>query len=270
MATNSEAFDSYLLRGVLVMAGIAIIYATLDDPHPAATGTFVIFFLCGGIIAAASPTRWSVDTTLRIFQGIPLLVGFSLVANGIYYLFSFDLPTYTAVLFGWGFLSITGFVLVPWSEVRTYLERVNDPEADVDGPVAPLPRRLLVQLQYAVSGLLILTVAVIAFRLFGLTDFGQTMVIGSVGFAGLVNVRCSPFSGSPERIVRRRQLRWIVLAVGIGASSLYGFLWTDARSWVVIWAAVALGIGYWLLRTDWDEVRYSIAETQANTRTDWE
>lgn len=264
MSEISGGRDPYLLRGSIVMAVGAALYLTIDDPVPMTTGVFAALFVVVAIIALGSPTRWSVRTTLRLYQAVPLLVGVSSVTMGGYFLLAADVPVLSALLLGWGVLSLVGLFVWPWDDVESHLERLNAPGTEADRAAAPLPHRLFVRLRYAGIGLLVVTAAVVAARLIVRPDVGHLAVLAGVGGAGLIHVLCSPYSGLPERVVRLRQARWAVLAAGTTVSSLYGALVVDATVAAAFWGAVTLAVAYWAaVRVSWDDVRDAIGTAQS-------
>lgn len=264
MSGISGGRDPYLLRGLTVMAGGAALYLTIDEPVPVTTGVFAALFVVGAIIAVGSPTRWSVRTTLRLYQAVPLLVGVSTVTMGGHFLLAADVPVLSALLLGWGILSLVALFVWPWDDVESHLERLNAPGTEADRPAAPLPHRLFLRLRFAGIGLLTVTAAVLAARLVVRPDVGHLAVLAGVGGAGLMHVLCSPYSGPPERVVRLRQARWAVLGTGIAVSSLYGVVVVDVTMAAAFWGAVTIAVAYWAaVRVSWDDVRDAIAAAQS-------
>lgn len=265
MAALTGGRDPYLLRGAVVMAAVAALYLSRDRQEPLVTGVFAALFAVGAIVALASPARWSVRTTLRLYRAVPLLVGVSTLALGGHALLTADVPVLAAVLVGWGVLSLGVLVFGPWREVESYLEQVNARETEAGRAFAPLPPRLFQQLRYAGLGLLAVTAALVGARLVVEPDFGTLAVLAGGAGAGFVNVWCSPYSGPPERVVRLRQARWAILGVGTAAASTYGALVANTPVGVLFWGTVTFGVGYLaVVKTSWDEVRDAVADARAN------
>lgn len=266
MTENYGGRYSYLLRGLVVMMALVALYSLVEDPSAVFTVVFAVLFVVGAIMAVGSPTRWSARTTLRLYQAFPLLFGVGTVATGGYFLVTIDVPVLASTLIVWGILSLIGLIRAPWDEVEAYLERLNAPETEINGAVAPLPKRPFLRFKYAAHGVLTVSAAVILAWLIVDPDLGHIAILAGVGGAGLVHILCSPYSGPPERVVRLRQARWVVLGAGTAASSLYGALVVDATLPAVFWGVVTLGIVYWaVVRTSWDEVREGVADAQSET-----
>ncbi len=221
-------------------------------------------------MAISSPKRWSVDTTLKLYRVILSLPGIGSFVFGIYHLFTTGSPALAAVPIGLSLILLIPLAVTPWDEVRAYLAYVKDPANDVSDAVAPIPPRLYLRGRYAAVGSLAVIFAVVVLRLYWPPSIGTLAALAGVVGTGLVNVWCSPFSGSPEQVVIRRRLRWAILGLGSGVSSLYGFLFTDAQVPAAFWGAVTLGIAYWLfVGANWEAVREEIADLQSDARTDW-
>lgn len=256
--------DPFLLRGVMAMAVVVAFYSLMENPSLELTGLYAAMFVVGAILSVGSPTRWSVSTTLRLYQAVPLLFGISTVTFGGYYLVTTDVSVLSAVVLGWGVFSLVALVVGPWDEVESHLEKLKAQGTEPDDAALPLPRPRFLQFRYATVGLVIVTAAVVMTRLIVHLDLGVVAILVGIGGAGLVNILCSPYSGPPERIVHLRQARWAVLGAGTGASSLYGALVVDATVPAAFWAVVTLGVAYWaVVRTSWDEVRDSVAAAQS-------
>lgn len=252
------------------MAGVVVLYFLIAEATPVFTGLLAVGFAVGAIIAVGSPTRWSVLTTLRLYQAVPMLVGVGAVVTGGYYLATTDVPVLGGIVLTWGVLALAVLARGPWDEVEAHLERLNarDSETDRDGAPLPIPRRRFLQLHYAGVGVLTVTAAVVLGRLLADPDLGQFAVLAGIGGAGIAHVACSPYSGPPKRVVRMRQARWIILGTGTAVSSLYGALVVDAALPAALWAAVTMGLVYWAaVRSSWNEVRDDIALVQEATES---
>jgi hypothetical protein len=256
--------DPYLRNGLVAMLALAAVYATLDDPSSFVTVQFAALLVAAAIYALGSPTRWSVRTTLWLYRAVPLLVGLGGTVAGGYGLLSTDVPVLASVLVGWGLGALLAFVVAPWEEVETHLERVQAPDTELDGAPSPLPERHMLWLRHVAGGLLVVTTVVVVARLLVQPDFGQLAVLAGVAGAGLVHTVCSPYGGSPGRVVRRRRARWAVLAAGTAAGSLYGTLVSGAVLSGVLFGALAVGLAYWTtVGGSWAQVREDIAATQS-------
>ena len=266
----SEKVDPYVYRGLLAAVLSLAIYVSLDDPSPVVSIVLALCLISGCIYAVSSPKRWSINTTITLYRAILLLPGIGSFISGIYYLYTVGLMIHTVSPIVLSLVFLIPLVIMPWEEVREYLAYVKDPANEVSDSVAPVPPRLFLRGRYAAVGSLGIIFGVLLIRLFETRDIGFIAGLSALVVAGFVNVWCSPFSGPPERVIIRRKLRWAILGLGVGVSSLYGFLFTDAQVPAAFWGAVALAIAYWLfVEADWDATRDEIADLQSDTRTDW-
>lgn len=259
--------NPYLRNSVGLIAIAVVFYLVVDDPSLALSILLAAGILFGAIgVVAGDPTRWSVPITLRVYQAVPILFGVVTVAVGSYYLLTTDLWIPATVLISWGVLSFVGVSLANWEEVAAHLERLNDTETDTEVARLPLPRRQFLQLQYVGKGILTVGFAVVLARLLYRPDLGVYAALAGIGWAGLLHVGCSPYSGPPERVVRLRQARWAALGAGLGTSSLWGLLVADATAASIVLGVVTLGLAYWaVVVVSWEEVRESIAVEQTDS-----
>lgn len=260
--------DGFLLRGILVMAIVAGLYITIENPNPATTGLLAAVFLAGALLAVSSPTRWSVPTTVRLYQAIPLLPGISGIAAGSYFASTFDVPYLSAIVIGFGVAFLAALLSTPWDDVAARLERLKATESD--DPVSVFPPQLVETGRYAGTGLLVSMAALVIHRVIVDPNVGQALVLAALFLAGLLHAIASPHVGPPRRIVRIRQAR---IGIPIGGTAAASAFWLLTGAWVAatLWLLVAGGLLYWgAARTDWDETRDAIERVQERTASDFE